>query len=94
MKRILITLAALFAVLAAQAQEAEYGVVNISVCNMRATANFDAEMVSQALLGTPVHILQINQRLYLCHFWLLLNLHHTLGQETGLEPATHRITIC
>lgn len=60
MKRILITLAALFAVLAAQAQEAEYGVVNISVCNMRATANFDAEMVSQALLGTPVHILQIS----------------------------------
>ena len=37
-----------------------YGVVNISVCNLRATANFDAEMVSQALLGTPVHILRIS----------------------------------
>jgi hypothetical protein len=35
----------------------EYGVVNISVCNMRRTADFDAEMVSQALLGTPVRIL-------------------------------------
>jgi SH3-like domain-containing protein len=35
-------------------------VVNISVCNLRETANFTAEMVSQALLGTPVHILQIS----------------------------------
>ena len=35
----------------------DYGVVNISVCNLRRTADFDAEMVSQALLGTPVHIL-------------------------------------
>ena len=31
--------------------------VNISVCNLRRTADFDAEMVSQALLGTPVRIL-------------------------------------
>ena len=38
----------------------EYGVVNISVCNLRATADFSAEMVSQALLGTPVHILQMS----------------------------------
>ena len=37
----------------------EYGVVNISVCNLRRSADFDAEMVSQALLGTPVHILQL-----------------------------------
>ena len=41
------------------AQE-QYGVVRISVCNMRRTPDFDAEMVSQALLGTPVHILRIN----------------------------------
>lgn len=54
MKRlILLSLATLcFSSLGAQ----EYGVVNISVCNMRRTADFDAEMVSQALLGTPVHI--------------------------------------
>jgi len=37
-----------------------YGVVTISVCNLRRTADFDAEMVSQALLGTPVHVLQIS----------------------------------
>ena len=43
-----------------QAYSQEYGVVNISVCNLRSTANFDAEMVSQALLGTPVHVLQIS----------------------------------
>ena len=47
--------------LGARAFAQEYGVVNISVCNMRATANFDAEMVSQALLGTPVHILQVSE---------------------------------
>ena len=38
----------------------EYGVVNVSVCNLRRTADFDAEMVSQALLGTPVHVLSIS----------------------------------
>ena len=52
MKKILTSFLAVFAVLGMNAQEQEYGVVNISVCNMRATANFDAEMVSQALLGT------------------------------------------
>ena len=36
----------------------EYGMVDISVCNMRETPNYSAEMVSQALLGTPVEILQ------------------------------------
>ena len=36
----------------------EYGVVNISVCNVRLTPDYDAVMDSQALLGTPVHILQ------------------------------------
>ena len=40
----------------------EYGVVNISVCNLRATPDYDAEMVSQALLGTPVHILEISPK--------------------------------
>ena len=40
----------------------EYGVVNISVCNLRRSADFDAEMVSQALLGTPVHILQLAEK--------------------------------
>ena len=56
MKRLLIILA-LLCCLNALAQE--YGVVNISVCNMRDTAEFEAEMVSQALLGTPVHVLEV-----------------------------------
>lgn len=38
-----------------------YGVVNISVCNLRVTPDFDAEMSSQALLGTPVHLLDLNK---------------------------------
>ena len=42
--------------IAAAAQD--YGVVDISVCNLRRTPDYDAEMVSQALLGTPVHLLQ------------------------------------
>lgn len=40
-----------------------YGIVNVSVCNVRATDSFSAEMSLQALLGTPVHILQ-NQMFY------------------------------
>jgi len=56
MKR-LFTLLAILCCLNALAQE--YGVVNISVCNMRRTADFEAEMVSQALLGTPVHVLEV-----------------------------------
>ena len=61
MKRWFLTaLAALGAALAASAQG--YGVVDISVCNLRATPDYDAEMVSQALLGTPVHILQITDK--------------------------------
>ena len=39
-----------------------YGIVNISVCNLRATPDYDAEMVSQALLGTPLHILQVTDK--------------------------------
>ena len=54
----LTTLLALFCCLSVFAQE--YGIVNISVCNLRRTADFDAEMVSQALLGTPVHVLRIS----------------------------------
>ena len=57
MKKWLLILAAALSWLAAAAQE--YGVVDISVCNLRATPDYDAEMVSQALLGTPVHILQL-----------------------------------
>ena len=60
MRRCLTTLAAAFAALVVSAQE--YGVVDISVCNLRATPDYDAEMVSQALLGTPVHILQITDK--------------------------------
>ena len=57
MKRLTSFLAAFILCLSAAAQQ--YGVVNISVCNLRRTADFDAEMVSQALLGTPVHVLEV-----------------------------------
>ena len=44
--------------LSLQVHAQTWGVVNISVCNQRATPESSAEMVSQALLGTPVHILR------------------------------------
>ena len=55
MKKAFLSVIASFCFLSLWAQE--YGVVNISVCNLRNTPNFDAEMISQALLGTPVHII-------------------------------------
>ena len=59
MKKMLFIVAILLCqILAAQ----EFGIVNISVCNLRATPDYDAEMVSQALLGTPVHILEISSK--------------------------------
>lgn len=38
-------------------EDVRYAVVNLSVCNLRSTPDFSAEMVTQALLGTPVHVL-------------------------------------
>jgi hypothetical protein len=35
-----------------------WGLVNVSVCNIRFTSSYDAEMVSQALMGTPVKLLK------------------------------------
>ena len=56
MRKWFFTLAALVAAVSAYAQQ--WGVVNISVCNMRDTPKYSAEMVSQAILGTPVQILR------------------------------------
>ena len=35
-----------------------YGIVNVSVCNLRTAADFSSEMSTQALLGMPVKLLQ------------------------------------
>jgi hypothetical protein len=35
-----------------------WGLVNVSVCNIRLFSSYDAEMVSQALMGTPLKILK------------------------------------
>lgn len=43
-----------------------WGLVNVSVCNIRFFSSHDAEMVSQALMGTPVKILKENEG------WLLI----------------------
>lgn len=36
----------------------EYGVVDVSVCNLRSTNDFTAELWLQGLLGMPVHLMQ------------------------------------
>lgn len=36
----------------------EWGIINLSVANLRASADFSSEMVTQALLGMPVRMLQ------------------------------------
>ena len=38
--------------------EKSYGVVDVSVCNVRSADDFSAELSLQALLGMPVHIIQ------------------------------------
>ncbi|MBO4985543.1 MAG: C40 family peptidase [Bacteroides sp.] len=35
-----------------------YGVVNVSVCNLRVDPDFSAEMTTQALMGMPVRVLE------------------------------------
>lgn len=35
-----------------------YGVVNLSVCNMRSANDFSSEMITQALLGMPVKVIE------------------------------------
>ncbi len=42
-----------------------WGLVNVSVCNIRLFSSYDAEMVSQALMGTPVKILKIEEGWFL-----------------------------
>jgi hypothetical protein len=42
-----------------------WGLVNVSVCNIRLFRSYDAEMVSQALMGTPVRILKKDGGWYL-----------------------------
>ena len=37
-----------------------WGIVNVSVCNLRADADFSSEMMTQGLMGMPVRVLQHN----------------------------------
>ena len=82
MKRFASFLAAIFLCLSAGAQQ--YGVVNISVCNLRRSADFDAEMVSQALLGTPVHILEVADK----NNWPQVQTHDTYTGWVHYEGIT------
>ncbi len=39
--------------------EEPYGLVNVSVCNMRPLPAHNTELISQAVMGTPVKILKL-----------------------------------
>jgi len=47
-----------------EAQIAKHGVINLSVANMRGKESFTSGMISQALLGMPVTIIEKGQRWY------------------------------
>ena len=42
-----------------------WGLVNVSVCNIRSNPSHDAEMISQSIMGTPVKILKDEDGWYL-----------------------------
>lgn len=44
--------------------EEPYGLVNVSVCNMRPSPAHNTELISQALMGTPVKILKMQPGWY------------------------------
>lgn len=55
--RVLSLTIALILVPKVQGQEKAYGLINVSVCNTRSDADYNAGQESQALLGMPVEIL-------------------------------------
>jgi hypothetical protein len=62
-----------------------WGVVNVSVCNIRSEPSHGAEMVSQAIMGTPVRILKVKGG------WLFIqtpDLYLGWVDEEGVEPYT------
>lgn len=56
---IVLMLAALFP-FSLSAQDWRWGIVSVSVCNVRSTNDFSAEMETQALMGTPVKVLDVD----------------------------------
>lgn len=44
--------------------EEPYGLVNVSVCNMRSSPAHNTELISQALMGTPVKIMKLQPGWY------------------------------
>ena len=61
MKRVLITIAVLFSCLYSMCQtvaNAEWGLISLCCAHLRAESRHGSEMVTQAVMGTPVKILQ------------------------------------
>lgn len=58
MQKVFVFLLSLLAALPTLAQPRPYGVVTVSVCNMRTAGDYDAGMATQGVLGMPVEILE------------------------------------
>lgn len=57
-KRVMLMLLLFLSILPVFSQQKGWGVVTVSVCNMRTAADYDAGMATQGVLGMPVQILE------------------------------------
>ena len=57
-KRVVLMLLLFLSILPVFSQQKGWGVVTVSVCNMRTEADYDAGMATQGVLGMPVQILE------------------------------------
>lgn len=57
-KRVMLMLLLFLSILPVFSQQKGWGVITVSVCNMRTEADYDAGMATQGVLGMPVQILE------------------------------------
>lgn len=57
-KRVVLMLLLFLSILPVFSQQKGWGVITVSVCNMRTEADYDAGMATQGVLGMPVQILE------------------------------------
>lgn len=73
-------------ILPAFSQKKDWGVIDVSVCNMRTAADYDAGMATQGVLGMPVEILEDGS-------WLKVRTpegYEAYVQNRSVEPMTRQ----
>lgn len=66
-----------------------YGIVDVSVCNIRSSADFSSEMITQSLLGTPVKVLEKDGWLHIQTPDRYLGWVHSVGVYQVNEQELH-----